>query len=240
MAVYTAHADSDKTLAAARSWRERCFLSDGSLFSQENLWTAENLHALQRVFVDNRLQGPDKFYIKLERQLRDAGPEVQKLAAECLWLLLLFVSSEGFSTALKRERIGELWALTRKELGDSDLLSDQALEGIGWPGTAFLTLLPDELRFLIDPMLAWKTLADGEQHTLVADDTPWAFCRWVTSRPAGDRRIFRHILLYLLYPESFERICSRKHKRDVYDAFSRSLADRAEFAAVLQTPCDLA
>ena len=31
----------DDVLAAAAEWKERCFLADGSVFTDESLWTAE-------------------------------------------------------------------------------------------------------------------------------------------------------------------------------------------------------
>ena len=239
MAVYTPHAHSDETLAAARTWRERCLNSDGSVFSEEGLWSLDNFARLKHAFNDNPLEGSDSFYVKLARQLDQEPPAVQKLAAECLWLLLLFVHSSGFSAALQRQRIADVWSLSGEELPDSDLLSDTALDGIGWPGTAFLTRIWAEYGFLIVVMLAWKNLPPQERQRLLSPSDPWLFCEWLTSQPEGDRRIFRNTLLYLVFPDSFERISGRKQKKDIYAAFSEELRERAEFTTVPSTPCEL-
>jgi MoxR-like ATPase len=239
MAVYTPHAHSDETLAAARNWSERCLQADGSLFSEERLWTAENFASLKRAFNDNPLLGTDSFYVKLSQQLSEESPQVQKLAAECLWLLLLFVHSSGFSTALQRQRIGEIWSLSGEELPRSNLLSDGALDGIGWPGTAFLTRIWAEFGFLTLVMLAWKSLPNEERQRLLNPSDPWPFCEWLTSQPEGDKRIFRNTLLYLLFPGSFERISGRKQKTTIYAAFSKELRDKADFTQAPSSPCEL-
>ena len=239
MAIYTPHAHSDATLAAAQRWSERCLKSDQSVFSDEHLWTAENIAALKTAFNDNPIEGSDSFYVKLGRQLASQPPQVQKLAAECLWLLLLFVHSSGFSPGLQRQRIGEVWGLSGEPLPSSDLLSDIALDGVGWPGTAFLTRIWAEFGFLILVMLAWKNLPADLRQRLLNTEDPWQFCEWLTSQPEGDRRIFRNTLLYLIVPAFFERISGRKQKREIYAAFSKRLQDRTTSTRPPSTPCEL-
>jgi hypothetical protein len=67
------------------------------------------------LFVENPITGDRSFYDKLKEQLGPGTPAVKKLASECLWLLLLFVSETTFSAPRKRERILEVWA----QAGDS-------------------------------------------------------------------------------------------------------------------------
>ncbi len=80
-------------------------LGHGSIFSDEELWTAENFEELKVLFVDNPILGNQKFYEKLTLQLNEAKPEVIKLAAESLWLLLLFVGDSYFKAETKISRI---------------------------------------------------------------------------------------------------------------------------------------
>ena len=40
-------------LTAAEAWRDRCFMADSSLFSEEVLWTRANLQELRRLLIDN-------------------------------------------------------------------------------------------------------------------------------------------------------------------------------------------
>jgi hypothetical protein len=55
----------------------------------------------------------------------------------------------------------------------------------------------------------------------------------------GDRRIFRHMLLYLLFPAHFERICSRPHKLRIIEVFGGRLAQEPDSSAQPSTPCEL-
>ncbi len=239
MAVYTPHEHSDQTLAAARVWRERCLVAEGSIFSEEHLWTEANFAALKAAFVDNPIEGSKSFYDKLALQLEGCEPSVKKLAAECLWLLLLFAHSRGFSARLKRQRVAEVWQLSGEDMSTSDLLGDIPLDGIGWPGTAFLTMIWAEFGFLICVFLAWKQLTSDTRRRLLDDANPWEFCEWLTSQPSGDRRISRNTLLYLLFPKSFERISGRQQKSQVYKAFKAALGDRVQLPAEPLSPCSL-
>jgi len=239
MATYLPHPESTRTLDAANVWRDRCFLSDTSLFGNEPLWTPQNFELLAQAFNNNPGLDDATFYAKLEKQLQSQPPTVKKLAAECLWLLLLFVHHHGFGQQTKRQKISDIWGLSDESLQSSDLLGDGALYGIGSPGTAFLTRIPQEYGFLITAILAWKNLAASQRAELFKTTDPWDFCQWLTDQPGGDRRIFRHMLLFLLFPEYFERICSRQSKRQIYDVFSKRLAAQLTPGADPANPCEL-
>jgi hypothetical protein len=238
MATYLPHPESAQTLDATAVWRDRCFLTEGSLFNDEPLWTLQNFELLKQAFSD-LVHGKATFYAKLAEQVQSQSPAVKKLAAECLWLLLIFAHHHGFRQQTKRQKIGDIWTLSGESLPNIDLLSDQNLYGIGSPGTAFLTRIPDEYRFLIGAMLAWKGLAASNKDALFNAADPWPFCRWLTEQPGGDRRIFRHILLFLLFPEHFERICSRDHKRQIFDVFSKRLPPSPALDSNPSNPCEL-
>ena len=115
-----------------------------------------------------------------------------------------------------------MWNFSGEPLPKSECLADACLKGLANPGTAFLTKIWAEYGFLLTVMQAWKSLPNSEQSSLLHEN-PWELCEWVTNVEGGDVRAFRHMFLYFCYPASFERICSRNHKRKIYAAFAGKL-----------------
>jgi hypothetical protein len=214
-------------------------LQSGSIFTDQNLWTLENLQSLKKHFVDNPLGGKRSFYDKLQEQIGTAGKPVIQLASEAVWLLYLFVSEKAVGIDKKREHIAEVWQFSGESPPSSDLLQDDPLRGVAHPGTAFLTGIWLELSFLIILMEKWKSLSPNQQAELLEEGNPRAFCSWVTGIEGGDVRAFRHMLLYLCYPEHFERICSRNHKRKIYAAFAEKLEGKSDPYKSDRNPCML-
>lgn len=70
MARWTGNPETPSVLAAAEAWRERCVADDGSILSEQRLWTPDNLEALRGRFRENPILGADRgFYDKLREQL---------------------------------------------------------------------------------------------------------------------------------------------------------------------------
>lgn len=103
MARYTSKPHSADVLAAARAWREQALRASQSVFSHAPLWSSQNLSDLQSAFLGNPLAGPEPFHQKLTKQLDGTPGEIPKLAAECVWLLYLFGSSDAFGATQARE-----------------------------------------------------------------------------------------------------------------------------------------
>ena len=120
----------------------------------------------------------------------------------------------------KRDRIFRIWSLTGEAGPDFPLLSDDVLVGVAKPGAAFMTKMPDELGYLLSTIHAAKQLGRDELSRLLAD--PWGFGKWVDEQGGSDRRGFRHMLLYLCFPESYERISSWRHKRRISERHAKT------------------
>jgi hypothetical protein len=239
LAIWTSQKQTPQILKAADAWRQKCLLHDGSIFSDQNLWTKQNIGDLRKLFVDNPILGADKsFYDKLHEQIGNAKPEICQLASEAIWLLLLFVYEGSVGIDKKRERIAEVWKFSGETLPGSEQLADDCLKGLANPGISFLTRMWLEYGFLLVVMEAWKSLPSSEQSRLLSDN-PWDLCQWVTNLAGGDVRGFRHMFLYFCYPASFERICSRNHKKQIYTAFARKLEGRQDAYKIDQSPCGL-
>jgi 5-methylcytosine-specific restriction endonuclease McrBC regulatory subunit McrC len=238
MATWTGQEHAAQVFKAAEVWKLRCLIEDQSLFSNSSLWTRLNFEELKRLFVDNPILGSRKFYDKLQEQIGSAKPDTCKLAAESLWLLYLFVSNSVMGVDRKRERIAEVWKWSKEPFPDSELLQDDKLKGLANPGIAFLTKVWAEYGFLITLMLAWKSLSSDDRAKFLAND-PWGLCEWVTKIEGADVRAFRHIFLCLCYPDQFERICSRNHKKQIYARLSPRLEVRLVPYRTSQTLCAL-
>jgi hypothetical protein len=217
-----AHHDITPTLDAARIWREKCLLANGSVFSESVVWTIENLKDLEIRVVQNYLGDGRPFYEKLNEQLKGARKEVIYLTAEMLWFMFLFPSKMSATT--KRDDIRKVWSWSGEELSEDNMLLRLAMErDIGFPGTAYNTHRPRELAYLIQLVVAWKQLEEEARERLIKD--PWAFGTWIDNVEGSDNRLLRHILLYLIFPDYYERIASRKHKRRLIAAFANVLGN---------------
>lgn len=201
------HHDRDITalLRAVESWCDSCLLDDGSLFGNEPLWTQQLLDELDKAFVQNPLEGNQSYLEKLKQQLNDISPQAARLMAELHWVLLLFPHNIKPST--KRELIQELWVLGVIPLDSAHpMLSEAVLAGAAHAGTAFNTHRWRELGFLIHIVAALKGLPRKKRQQTLAE--PWAFSEWLTSVPREGSRQLQHILAWMLFPDTFERICT--------------------------------
>jgi hypothetical protein len=59
-----------------------------------------------------------------------------------------------------------------------------------------------ELVFFTRFLVAFKALEASERQRVLQDG--WAFAHWIQSIPEAESRQPRHMLLYLLFPDSFE------------------------------------
>ncbi|MDP3842657.1 MAG: AAA family ATPase [Oxalobacteraceae bacterium] len=151
-------------------------------------------------------------------QLAPADPAVKQLAAEMNWLMLLCPSNT--LAPKKREIVNEIWRWSKESMPDSaaDMLSDEVLRGIGSGGPGFNNYRWKELIFCINMALAFKRLAVVDQQKLLNDG--WQFGEWLQTVPDAAARQFRHMLLFLLFPDNFERIFGQSDRQVIAMAFS--------------------
>ena len=233
MSIYNPHGDITPILGAAEDWKKRCLLKDGSVFTKEELWTKANFELLQKYFVE-RLDGSKKSFLeKLRGQLGDAPPQTNKLVAELLWITYLPATHLRLST--KKKEICEVWGLSGEELdeGHPEFTRVDGIAGIGGMGMVVTTLKPSVLIYFIRFMLHWKgQLTTEEREGLIEDPQSFAQAleKWEQSEPTTvgkeeggfvegkmefKDRYLHSSLLYLLFPDYFERIFSWDHKREI-------------------------
>lgn len=204
---------SPEALEAALAWRDRCWMSDGSILSDHTLWTPENLEYLDRHFVKNPDESARGFLEKLQDQLDPTPPDVKRLAAEILWILYLSVSDTAMKGATKRLQIRQVWEWSGEPLPDSPMLKAPLESGFANPGTGFATNRWREFAFCVLLARDWKAEPWALRKRLMSD--PWEFGAWVDKHPAGTTRQFRHMLLYLLFPDFYERVMTSSHKEQI-------------------------
>ncbi|MFC1881354.1 AAA family ATPase [Thermodesulfobacteriota bacterium] len=217
MSRYCGDMDANAILEAGDHWRKTGIITDGSIFSNKSLWTLEHLQALDQYFINQPDAGEGNFNEKLAVQLAPTVSEVKQLAAELLWVMLLCPSNIG--AAKKREGIQTIWDWSEEPFpADSPWLKDAVLSGVGSAGTAYNTSRWRELVFAIRVMIAMKNIALSERKELLNE--AWTLAKWLEEIPECDVRQFRHMMLFLLFPDNFERIFGGKHRRKVFSGFS--------------------
>ena len=209
---------AEPILNAAEHWKTTSLLSDGSVFGSKEIWKIDYLQELNSIVekLENR-----NFYDNLETRLKESGrPEIIQLAAEIFWFVHLCPSTTSISTSKKRERTKSIWRLSEISFPeDSEWLRDDILGGIGHPGQSFIARRQSEWVFFTQFMIAFKKLP-AEQRTKQLSNG-WKFAEWLEEIPENENRALRHMILFLLFPENFERIFSRKDRRKIISKFTK-------------------
>lgn len=224
MSRWTGGRDIDAVLEGADAWEERCFLRDGSLLTEQSLWTLPLLNDVLKRFADNPIHGSSRDFIdKLSEQLRGAPKQAIQLAAEVIWFLLLFPSRSSMKAETKRQAISTVWSWSGEPLPASKFLDDAHLRGVGHPGTAYLTQRPSEFEYVLRIVIAFKSLPPARQRQLIQENAPWDFGEWLDEQQGSDRRLSRNVFLYFLFPDDIERNTSRDHRAQIYEALKGKL-----------------
>jgi 5-methylcytosine-specific restriction protein B len=237
MARYIPNHDAAQIFRAAEHWKRAALESDGSVFSDASLWNAENIDQIDRYFVQQLDMGEGTFIEKLEKQLAPSSPEAKRLAAEMLWVMLLCPSN--VHPPNKRDVFAQIWGWGGTPADtDSPSLKDEVLRGIGSAGTAFNTHRWRELVFFVALMKAFKALSEAEKKTLLADG--WAFAKWLEDIPEENTRQLRHMVLFLLFPDDFERIFGGTDRKAIVRSFTQKPAREVNRLSPTQLDRELA
>ncbi len=198
---------------AAEIWREESLIQRRALFSDDqDIWVPARLDA-----IADRLDMPaeGRFLPRFEAQLVGADRATKQLAAELFWLIRLAPSNIGQD----RKRRDVLQLLRSAEIDEpqrnKDLLSDQALRGIGSGGQGAVAYIAQDMAY--GARCIAQLMRDADYPNLIND--PAHIQRVITEAVGGDTRQFRHMLLCLLYPGRFERVFSRTDRETIARRF---------------------
>jgi hypothetical protein len=217
LATKSANRDFAPVLEVAQQWINRSVINDSSLFTDEAIWTLQNLSEIKSIFTDNPDEGQDNFVTKLVNQFVSASVTACKLMSELLYIHLLF--PRKITSATKRKQVIAVWDLSGKSLAETHpLLSDDVLSGIGNAGTAYNTLRWKEVNFLIESIMSLKTLPRTDREVCLTDyDT---FVRWITTVNQSGSRQFPNMLRYFCFPDIVERITSKSDQFEILVGFN--------------------
>lgn len=212
MARYNPHHETAAIYDVVETWRDRCLVGDGALLADdETTWSPDTASAVCAAFNGSPDTGPDTFLEKLQRQLSGLGDSAVQLAAEALYVMLLFPSNIG--PERKRQNIRTIlsWRDAPARLREG-IFDTAVLGGIGSAGGGYNQNRPFEFGYFLELLVALKSLQPAERQLALAD--PWSFARFLTRVNAPGRQL-SHILEHLLFPDTFERISSGADKRRV-------------------------
>ncbi len=211
----------DLILTTAERWKVDCLIHDGSLFSNEDLWTPTNIAQFENYFSNNLIEGnTETFYQKLKIQLADSPPAIKKLAAEMLYVVLLFPRKIKPHTKAKDVRL--IWGWSGMSLDDSfPNLEASFEEGVGSTGMAYNSYRWAELIFFTTWLSTLKSMEISERDRLLSD--PWIFGNWLDKTEGADKRQFRHIVLFLLFPDFYETCSSKNQKNQMLSSFQEKI-----------------
>lgn len=218
---------AETILAAADHWKQRCLLGEGSVITNRSLWTLADFQELQALYVETLDdESSDSFVVKLGRQLASGSADAKCLWAEMTWVYRLIQGQWSMTAESKRSRIRDIWNWSGRDFPeDHELLSDAVLgAGVVHPGTAYNTLAWMEFRFFVVAMLRWFSLKRDQRESLLG--STWDFASWLDETEFAKGRMFRHALLFLLFPKALEPIVSNNGKRRIVSRLHQG--DRVE------------
>ncbi len=209
--------NAEPILAAAECWKRQCLLGAKSLFTERFLWTREGFDELDELYVEKTKNGLPvaSFVSGLEPRLKLGSPDASCLWAEMTWVYHLIQNSESMKAVTKRDRIREIWNWSGRDFpADHDLLTDAVLgKGVDNPGAAYNVSSWKEFRFFAAAMLRWFSLEIDKRKSLL--DHPWDCASWLDAGEFVENRMFRHVVLFLLFPDEFELVAGHMKSKIV-------------------------
>jgi 5-methylcytosine-specific restriction protein B len=183
------------------------------------------LEAFKVCFTDNPDESDDSFEEKFRRQLADQEASVVKLAAELVLVYFLFPSN--VTGARKRSLIQEIASWKEVEIPQAGLDAMTVLDdSIGGTGLTYNTRRPFEIAFLAESARRLVSMPLDERRALLENHIK---LRSLRDEVEGDAtRQSRDIVVHLLFPDLYERIASRGHKRLIAETFVDVLTDKGE------------
>ncbi len=200
-----------ETFFAMDHIRETALVRFDSLFAPERkLWSLQNLRRFHAMFVERFDEGEGSFLAKFRKQLEGADDDVLQLAAELLYVQQFFTSLTGPARKLENVTTVLNWCTHPLKI------PDWAVQGVkhGIAGDqSFNQHRPFHLAWLNEFLIHWQELSETDRKGLLGD--PWRFAKEVRRLEfsKGAHQPMREALLYIVFPDQFESISSRKDKR---------------------------
>jgi len=206
--------------AALARIRDTALVKFDSLFEPSRaIWTERNLRDFHSRFVLHFERGGD-FFALFRDQLVGADNDVLLLAAELLYVQQFFTSTIGRQTKLANVREVLSWCNRPIEI------PAWAIDGIERGHArdqSFNHRRPNHMAWLDVFLLEWLALGVGHRMRLL--DAPWKFREFVQGIELvhGAHQNMREAWLFMMFPDHFENISSRKDKQTIRKVFAQHL-----------------
>jgi hypothetical protein len=210
-----------ETFVAMQHIRDTSLTSFDSLFTPERqLWTSQNLKRFHALFVERFDEGEGSFLEKFRKQLDGADDDVYQLAGELLYVQQFFTSLTGPERKIENVQAVLGWCAHPAQV------PEWAITGVkrGLAGDqSFNQHRPFHLAWLNEFLIHWHEIPSEKRSALLND--PWLFAQDVrgVEFSGGAYQPMREAWLYIIFPENFENISSRRDKRLIREAFKPML-----------------
>jgi 5-methylcytosine-specific restriction enzyme B len=222
---------ADKVYEVANLFRQRC-LQDGTslLWPEQRVWSPETVSQHLDAFLKNEDTSDRSFLAKWHDQLSTCSDQVHQVAADVLAFYHLFPSNVG-----EKHKLADVGAVISWRFSgiapDLSFLREAYKQWVGGTGQYYLIGKPYQIGFYLE--FSRRVLEAGPMSL-----SPES-CKLLTDEAAKaipmDCSAARNILLHLLFPDSFERIASNSHKRQIVKAFRHLSGDAADTDDALLT-----
>ena len=211
----------EDTFLAMTRIRDTSLVRFDSLFTPDrHLWAAQNLKRFHALFVERFDEGEGSFLEKFRKQLDGADDDVYQLAAELLYVQQFFTSLTGPDKKIENVQAVLGWCTHPVQV------PEWAISGVkrGLAGDqSFNQHRPFHLAWLNEFLIHWHETPSEKRSDLLKD--PWLFAQHErgVEFSGGAYQPMREAWLYIIFPEHFENISSRRDKKLIREAFKTRL-----------------
>lgn len=199
-----------------------CARYGGSVLTELDVWTNENIEVLVERFVKNPDVSGNGFFTKLDLQLEGVADEVRLLFAEIFLLQML-----PLMQFLPSTKTGNLGRVLQEVSAEYEIPAEivEALESpVFGGGVAFGVRRFQQLSTLIQFVRHLRTLTEDELDRGFEDPLAWR--EIVNNSPGSPELSLRHSLIYLGHPDYFFPIVSDADKKWIVSAFYPAVTGR--------------
>lgn len=205
---------------ALHTIRDATLRSFTSLFSPGHaVWTQTNVDLFHVQFVVNFDDGDGDFFTKLKNQLSGASDDLIQLAAELLYIQQFFTAQAGAEK--KVANVAQVLGWGKRKVEIPEWATAAVAKGFA-SDMSFNQSRPFHMAWLSDFFREWHRAAD-DRDRLLSD--PWEFREFARAITSSQKAFqpMREAWLFMIFPDSFENISSRKDKKAIAEHYLKEL-----------------
>ncbi|MFE7838292.1 McrB family protein [Streptomyces sp. NPDC057474] len=217
---------ADVVAAVQRIFRDGLLTGRSAFAPDPAAWTGPTASDLRTRFVDRPDESSDTFLVKLSRQLAGAPDETIALAAELLFVNMAPLVPEQIGLPKKLQILREVLSWADRPIVVPETL-EPGLKGFLHGGQGFLNYRWAQFQILVLLVERLATMEPPQREALLSD--PWGFrdlCFAIQNSVGHKKgRAQIHVLLYTLFPDTYQPIASAHHKHEILKAFTDELPE---------------